>query len=311
MRHKRYRFVVFPETPAAGAARSYAIPKFLPWLTVAVVFFLLVFFASVSFLAVQRYSTLENQEAEVERLRREAALAKMQIYAFSDKVRHLEQEMSKLRQMDRNLGALAARQPDLADAARRGLGGADTESSRPQAALQAGPRATVRRMHRDLDRLLAEASVLESTQHSVGKTMLDGLSIMAATPSFWPLRGVITSYFGRRESPFGGRQEFHRGLDIAAAHGTPILAPADGVVLSVDKLSGYGNILVVSHGYGLVTKYAHLHAAYVEEGERVQRGQRIAAVGSTGRVTGPHLHYETLLNGIHVNPMRYLAAKEQ
>jgi murein DD-endopeptidase MepM/ murein hydrolase activator NlpD len=106
-------------------------------------------------------------------------------------------------------------------------------------------------------------------------------------------------------SPFTGRRQFHRGLDIASHSGTPIISPADGVVTFTGRKGLMGNMLTLEHGYGMVTRYGHLKKILKKRGERVKRGETIALVGNTGRSTGPHLHYEVRLNGVAVNPTKY------
>lgn len=235
----------------------------------------------------------------------------VQILAFADKVRLLEMEMTKLQQFDRKLRAMTDGNALMkSDLPVPGLGGSDGEITAPAATLKANTEGLVKQMHRDLDRLLSEAGIQEQNQQELGAYLEDNKSMMACMPCDWPLRGNLTSYFGYRSSPFGGgRSEFHRGLDISTPSGLPISCPADGVVLSTEWNSGYGRILSINHGYGVVTRYAHLSEYFVEPGQKVKRGEKIAAVGASGRVTGPHLHYEVLLNGVPINPMRFLAAK--
>jgi murein DD-endopeptidase MepM/ murein hydrolase activator NlpD len=107
-------------------------------------------------------------------------------------------------------------------------------------------------------------------------------------------------------SPFTNEKEFHSGLDISAKTGSPIIAPADGVVSGIEKTYGYGNLLTVTHGYGLKTRYGHLSSTLVKKGQAVKRGDAIANMGNTGRSTGPHLHYEIFLEGVPVDPSRYI-----
>ena len=128
----------------------------------------------------------------------------------------------------------------------------------------------------------------------------------AATPSIWPAQGRVTSGFGIRTSPFSRRKEFHYGIDIAAPRGTLIMASADGKVIEAAYRRGYGNTIIINHGYGIRTMYAHLSSIGVSVGEEVLKGQRIGLMGSTGVTTGSHLHYEVHLNGIAVNPRGYL-----
>jgi murein DD-endopeptidase MepM/ murein hydrolase activator NlpD len=128
------------------------------------------------------------------------------------------------------------------------------------------------------------------------------------TPSIWPVAGTSArSGFGVRRNPFGGRStEFHKGQDISAPMGTPVIATADGTVTIAGWQRGYGQVVYVDHGNGLSTRYGHLSRIDVLEGQTVTRGQLLGRVGSTGRSTGPHLHYEVRVDGQPTNPMRYL-----
>ncbi len=128
----------------------------------------------------------------------------------------------------------------------------------------------------------------------------------AMVPSMWPVRGQITGGFGQRLDPLNGEESDHWGIDISAPSGTEVQATADGVVLRAGREAGYGNEVVVDHGDGITTKYGHLSRIDVVVGQEVKRGQVIARVGMTGRSTGPHLHYEVLVNQTPVNPAKYL-----
>ncbi len=131
------------------------------------------------------------------------------------------------------------------------------------------------------------------------------VDVLAALPSRWPLRGRLNSGFGRRISPWSGVTEFHEGVDIAAHVGTPVQAPAPGVVVFAGHDPTYGNTIVVDHGHAVKTRFGHLHTIGVAVGQRVERGDIIALSGNTGSSTGPHLHYEVLLKGQPVNPRSY------
>jgi murein DD-endopeptidase MepM/ murein hydrolase activator NlpD len=128
----------------------------------------------------------------------------------------------------------------------------------------------------------------------------------ADAPSLWPVEGSITSSFGERVDPFNGEGAFHSGLDISVPYGTPVHAPADGVVTYADIMSGYGNLIELDHGHGLSTRYGHLSGFAIASGQHVRRGQVIGYVGATGRTTGAHLHYEVRVQNVPVNPHKYL-----
>jgi len=129
---------------------------------------------------------------------------------------------------------------------------------------------------------------------------------MAHTPSIWPTQGRVSSPFGSRINPLSRRREFHTGIDIANKTGTPIYATANGRVVVSEYRRGWGNIIIIDHGYGYRTVYAHLSQFSVHVGSKVEKGQLIGRMGSTGFSTGSHLHYEVHVNGVPVNPREYL-----
>jgi len=129
---------------------------------------------------------------------------------------------------------------------------------------------------------------------------------LAATPSVIPLRGWVTSHFGYRQDPLSGRRSFHNGIDIAGREGANVIVPAEGVVTFAGPNGGYGNTVKVFHGYGISTLYAHMDNVLVRVGQKMERGEVLGTVGSTGRSTGPHLHYEIQLHGVRVDPRRYI-----
>jgi len=132
-------------------------------------------------------------------------------------------------------------------------------------------------------------------------------ALAAATPSVWPVAGWLTSLYGNRKDPITNDPDFHPGLDISADYGQPVVATGDATVSTASPNGAYGNMVVLDHGYGIVTKYGHLSRFTVAGGQRVKRGDVIGYVGSTGRSTGSHLHYEIWMNGRLTNPMTLLA----
>ncbi|HZM69679.1 MAG TPA: peptidoglycan DD-metalloendopeptidase family protein [Candidatus Cryosericum sp.] len=130
--------------------------------------------------------------------------------------------------------------------------------------------------------------------------------LLSSTPSIYPVRGLLGNGFGWRRDPFTGMRDFHQGLDIVAPIGTRVVAPADGIVTRVGPAGGFGLSVFISHGFGIVTRYGHLSGASVRVGQRVKRGDDIAATGSTGRSTGPHLHYEVLVHQKCIDPIKYI-----
>ena len=162
----------------------------------------------------------------------------------------------------------------------------------------------------DLDLAMGE---LESTVSSVEERLQtvydlhqDRLTYWASMPSIWPSRGWLTSDFGPRRRPIRGGTTFHKGIDIAAKPGTPIVCPGDGVVTYSGYKNGLGKTIMIEHGYGVVTIYGHNSENFVKEGDRVKRGEVVGAVGRTGLATGSHLHYQIEVDGVPVDPMRYI-----
>ena len=131
-------------------------------------------------------------------------------------------------------------------------------------------------------------------------------SLLSSIPSISPVNGWITSGYGPRISPFTGERTLHKGIDVASPIGTPIYAPADGVVIFSGAKAGFGNFIMVAHGYGVVSRYGHNAQNMVQPGQKVKRGDQIATVGMTGRTTGPHLHYEVLVAGRATNPRKFI-----
>ncbi|MYE07705.1 MAG: M23 family metallopeptidase, partial [Oligoflexia bacterium] len=130
--------------------------------------------------------------------------------------------------------------------------------------------------------------------------------IMSSTPSILPAKGWISSHFGYRQYPFTGAVSLHEGMDIAAFPGTPVYAPADGVVVFAGYRKGYGNVIVIDHGYELSTLYGHLSDIMVSRWQKTQRRQVIGTIGSTGNSSGPHLHYEVRISNVPVDPSKYI-----
>ncbi len=164
----------------------------------------------------------------------------------------------------------------------------------------------MRSLELSIDDLHSRSTLQEQSLQEVYELLRDQETLLSSTPSIWPARGWVTSGFGYRVSPFTGIRQLHEGLDIAGPVGSKIHAPADGVVTHVETEAGYGKVLVLNHGYGIVTRFAHNSENLVKMGQTVKRGDVIALIGNTGRSTGPHCHYEVRVNGIPVNPMRYI-----
>jgi murein DD-endopeptidase MepM/ murein hydrolase activator NlpD len=303
------------------------------WVLPTLAVFLLTLVAGLSFFVYhsqQALSSYVDRSAELEALRFTHASQQAQLNVFAERMVALDEQITALRAHENELNVLTGqfnRQLGLEDDAslsdmaprlndllawaydgQNGVGGSEQLASALSATAVAGDsREVIKGMHRDLDRLMMEADDAEHYIITLKDKLFGASSILAATPTILPLNSRISAAFGGRRNPFSGSgQEMHRGLDIPAPIGAVVRAPADGTVLSVSQAGGYGLLLTIDHGYGLITRYAHLSSALVEPGDEVKRGQKIARTGNSGRSTGPHLHYETVIGGLAVDPLKML-----
>ncbi len=176
-------------------------------------------------------------------------------------------------------------------------------------ALVPTPPRPGREFDAEIGDLRRRAEQLDASFAKIDEVWQDRLRILASTPSLLPVPGGVTDGYGWRKDPISGEREFHRGLDIVAPAGTPVLAPADGLVTAAGRMSGYGKMIHLAHGAGLGSRFGHLSEILVKPGQRVRRGDVIGRVGSTGRSTGPHLHYEIFRAGRPVDPRPFLPQK--
>lgn len=225
---------------------------------------------------------------------------------LAEEKRHFEASLAELGGL---IGTIENRARQLAKSVgMERLGPAD-----PTGGASAGRRAPTDSLQRMLDE---EMNALRTRSRTLGESFdrLDEVlrareRILASTPSGLPVDGFFSEAYGWRDDPITGNREFHQGVDIVAPHGTTVRAAADGVVTTAGRMAGYGKMLQVSHGYGYATRYGHLSEILVKPGQRILRGDAIGRVGSTGRSTGPHLHYEIFKSGRRVNPYRYVASR--
>ena len=159
----------------------------------------------------------------------------------------------------------------------------------------------------EMDTLEQATAALERELRQIKEIVDRNQLKLSSMPTGWPVRGYVSDGFGTRSNPFGDGQEVHAGLDIATTFGTAIEATADGIVIYAGPHAGYGNVVVIDHGYGITTRYGHMSRVDVKVGDRLHRGSQIGAVGSTGRSTGPHCHYEVRLHDRPVNPLNYIS----
>jgi murein DD-endopeptidase MepM/ murein hydrolase activator NlpD len=269
------------------------------------------------------YTVNKQELGDPIRLRAEVHARNLAIRAFGEKVALLEEKLTQLKNMEKQT-KLTLREVDelkkikkdshLVRRTGNSLGTKDAiqvaasfreeqvcffESERPP---------LLSRLQHDVLALRKEAFRAEEHLKGLQQFLRSKKAILLATPSLWPVWGQISSRFGdTRLSAYSGGTRPHKGLDIAAPRGTPIVAPSDGVVSFVGQESDVGRLMLIDHGHGIFTMYGHLNKAFVRRGDKISKGQMIAAVGSSGNCTGPHLHYEVRILGKQVNPVSYLS----
>ena len=234
---------------------------------------------------------------------------RMENVNYREATTELVAQVSSLQAAAEDLGARAAIDPEAARAMDR------LPSSITNRAMGGG--VTVANMTAPLSSVMSSAEpafgllrevlhIIEGKLDQVRPDVERREALAAATPSIWPVAGWMSSSYGNRVDPFNGGPDFHSGLDISADSGQPVRATADGTVISARYTGNFGNLVVLDHGFGIGTRYGHLSRFTVFEGQRIRRGDIVGLVGSTGRSTSAHLHYEVTLNGRSANPMRLL-----
>lgn len=256
----------------------------------------------------QYWDALEEKQhlrAEAKHVSLQLDRAKVKLQKLDDHITMLK-DLTALRVDDisaqTGIGSLATEEVMVQQAAQQAMGG-----DPPMGALGIAYDDFV---FRPLMEQIGEVETITEQQNSALKMLLLNLQrqrhLVFSVPVGKPVDGWITSAYGHRISPFSGKRAMHYGVDIAARVGSPIYAPADGVVIFAGSKSGFGRFLMIAHDHGIVTKYGHNSELFVTMGEKIKRGDPIAAVGSTGRSTGPHLHYEIWVNGQPQDPKRFL-----
>jgi murein DD-endopeptidase MepM/ murein hydrolase activator NlpD len=256
--------------------------------------------------AVVRF-VVRDELAQRERVMRE------NLDAMAGKLGEMQAKLVRLEAMNERVSGLAGVKPEELKSLQRGAAPAGSPAAK-SARAEGGPylplqRPSLEQLHAAIDQLdeLADqhADLLTLMESRLFEHKLTALMV----PNSKPVDGPVSSGFGFRSDPFTGRTALHSGLDFPAEIGTAILAAAGGLVRTAEKHPAYGNMVEVDHGNGLVTRYAHASRLLARVGDLVRRGQKIAEVGSTGRSTGPHLHFEVLVQGVQQNPSKFLAQR--
>lgn len=298
------KYTVILMADLAGRMRRFSIPKNVVKIGLGLAASGLLFFLYVSYAMFQVNIHMD----EVDRLRELSMIQKQELQRFALKVDEFQSKLARLEKFDKKLRIITALDNGTHVAGNNdafGVGG-PSNSDALGYAQEKYTQGLLNQLDDDIVKLESRALKQEISFHELDGFFKDQSSLLTSTPSVWPTRGWVTSGFGYRVSPFTGMKEFHEGLDISTQIDSPVVAPANGVVVDVSHDSGYGNFVEIDHGYGIVTRYGHNSKVVVKRGEHVKRGQLLARVGSTGRSTGPHVHYEVRLHGVPVNPYRYI-----
>jgi murein DD-endopeptidase MepM/ murein hydrolase activator NlpD len=237
--------------------------------------------------SIRKNSEVNAILAENSDLRSRAALTNARLETIEKMLAEFE---DRTRRLSIVAGLSAVRDPGMG-----GVGGLMAVPVNPADSVDSGLSEAGRR-----------GALLSSRLQLVEKKLLLEADQLALTPTIVPTAGVLTAGFGIRPDPFTSHAEFHTGIDISTPAGNRVVAPASGTVVRVGIDKGYGRYVEIAHGYGVTTLYGHLQATRVAEGQRIRRGDLVALVGSTGRSTGPHLHYEVHTEGKPVNPLDYV-----
>jgi murein DD-endopeptidase MepM/ murein hydrolase activator NlpD len=245
----------------------------------------LVLLIAVSVFTTWSFFTNTIDRGELERVRQENEQLRITNRSFEGSIQNLESQLDEFEEKTRQL-AIVAGLESLSSAPESGIGGASYTDN--------------------LDSLSNRAEVLVGDMSRVSDQLEENTRWESAMPTVAPVRGILTSGFGSRRDPVSGRRASHMGVDIATAPGREVVAPAAGLVVQAGRIGGLGKAVYVSHGYGLTTRYGHLSKISVVPGQRLEEGETIGLVGSTGKSTGYHLHYEVRENGKPRNPIYYL-----
>jgi len=306
MMKKKLTLLIFDGT--GTPVKQTSIPRML----LPMAFIIVMAASTVLYLGISDYLRLKKEVKDVQQLRSSLQMQEeqvvqhqSQIVSFSNKIEALNAKLAELGNFEQKIRIIANLEPNNDGSSFFGVGGSDPEDLDPTTMLEQDYQELVRDMHVEINEIDHASHNQQRSFSSIFSQLEGKRNLLAATPSIRPLKGWVSSRFGYRESPFTGRREFHRGLDIATHAGSPIIAPADGLVTFAGRKGLMGNMVTIEHGFGMVTRYGHVQKLLKKKGKRVKRGETIALVGNTGRSTGPHLHYEVRLNGVAVNPVNY------
>lgn len=229
-----------------------------------------------------------------------------QIQAFAKSIEVLKNQVDNLSKLEGKVRLIADIKKSGESSGFIGIGGIPENNLDEDIPLESRHNSLIREMHQQVNQTTLAAGQQVLNFEDLIKHLEKKKNLLASTPSIRPVDGWITSKFGYRKSPFTGKRTFHSGLDISNKTGTKIITTANGKVSYAAPKRHFGNLVIIDHGYGRVTKYGHLKKILVKPGQIVKRGEVIALLGNTGKSTGPHVHYEVRINGVPANPLKYI-----
>jgi len=242
---------------------------------------------------------LTHQQEEISDQRR-------QIQFFANEINRLKSSLMAFNEIENKIRIISNIESGPESSNLFGIGGpipADLEVNVP---VDQNHDELLREMHKQLKQVDQAAITQQQGFKSLLEYLEDQRSLLSSTPSIWPTKGWVSSGFGYRQSPFSGRREVHKGIDIAASNGQKVLATGDGLVTFAGPKGTMGKMVVIDHGHGMVTRYGHLNKLLKKQGDKLKRGDLVGFIGLSGRTTGPHLHYEVLVRGKPVNPRNFI-----
>jgi murein DD-endopeptidase MepM/ murein hydrolase activator NlpD len=300
MANNFFTLMIIPRRKSAVTKLSLSSTLIRGLLVVFILAVLLIFYT------IYDYASIKRDKAELARLRIETVEQSQQLQELALKIDEFADRIEEFNQFDKKLRIVANYQISKDKKMLLGIGGSGNTQTKIKDLLDQDQVKLVSGMRKNISQLNEDANVMEKSFTELLKFLREQKSLLAATPSIWPVKGWVTSGFGSRRSPFASGVEFHGGMDIATRMGKEVISPADGFVVEVTHQAADGNIIRVDHGHGIMTTYSHLSKFAIKQGSRVKRGDVLGYVGTTGRSTGYHLHYAVYVNKIAVNPRRYL-----
>lgn len=281
--------------------------QYIGWACLLGVFITVLTGAFVDYIALQwRVVDKSALERRLTGRNEEVAHQRRQIQKFAQMINTLKERIVALEKFEDRVRVLANIDQPGDKNPLFGVGGSAPDDLNVSVELNQSHKKLIKKMHQQIKQLDDASQSQANTFGQLIKKLEEQKNMLAHTPAIRPSKGLVTSAFAYRQSPFTGKREFHKGLDIANQHGSPIVATADGVIAFAGEDGAFGTAIVIDHGYGLHTRYAHLDKNIKDKGDLVNRGEVIGYMGSTGRSTGPHVHYEVHLNGVPINPEKYI-----